>query len=99
MKQRRWERLLLEFEAQEKDRRRWEADIERTKEQSRGVERRQLGRGLPVDNELHQLRGDGRKQDAISKMSRGDVEALHLARPNRRALECIQPAAQSRTAI
>jgi ATP-binding cassette subfamily F protein 3 len=37
-KQRRWERLLLEFEAQEKDRRRWEADIERTKEQSRGVE-------------------------------------------------------------
>jgi ATPase subunit of ABC transporter with duplicated ATPase domains len=37
-KQRRWERLLLDFEAQEKDRRRWEADIERTKEQARGVE-------------------------------------------------------------
>ena len=37
-KQRRWERLLLAFEAQEKDRRRWEADIERTKEQARGVE-------------------------------------------------------------
>jgi ATPase subunit of ABC transporter with duplicated ATPase domains len=37
-KQRRWERLLLDFEAQEKDRRRWEADIERTKEYSRGVE-------------------------------------------------------------
>ncbi|XVU30272.1 ABC-F family ATP-binding cassette domain-containing protein [Actinoplanes sp. CA-054009] len=37
-KQRRWERLLLDFEAQEKDRRRWEADIERTKEFSRGVE-------------------------------------------------------------
>jgi ATPase subunit of ABC transporter with duplicated ATPase domains len=44
-KQRRWERLLLEFEAQEKDRRRWEADIERTKEQSRGVE---LATGLGV---------------------------------------------------
>jgi ATPase subunit of ABC transporter with duplicated ATPase domains len=37
-KQRRWERLLLDFEAQEKDRRRWQADIERTKEQARGVE-------------------------------------------------------------
>ncbi|WP_433290940.1 ABC-F family ATP-binding cassette domain-containing protein [Actinoplanes sp. CA-030573] len=37
-KQRRWERLLLDFEAQEKDRRRWEADIERTKQQARGVE-------------------------------------------------------------
>ncbi len=37
-KQRRWERLLLDFVAQEKDRRRWEADIERTKEFSRGVE-------------------------------------------------------------
>jgi ATP-binding cassette subfamily F protein 3 len=37
-KQRRWERLLLEFEAQEKDRRRWEADIERTKQHARGVE-------------------------------------------------------------
>ena len=38
LKQRRWERLLLDFEAQEKDRLRWAADIERTKEQARGVE-------------------------------------------------------------
>ncbi|HEY0531387.1 MAG TPA: ABC-F family ATP-binding cassette domain-containing protein, partial [Actinoplanes sp.] len=37
-KQRRWHKLLLDHEAQEKDRRRWEADIERTKEQARGVE-------------------------------------------------------------
>jgi ATPase subunit of ABC transporter with duplicated ATPase domains len=37
-KQRRWQRLLLVYEAQEKDQRRWEADIERTKEQARGVE-------------------------------------------------------------
>ncbi len=44
-KQRRWERLLLDFEAQEKDRRRWEADIERTKQQSVGVEN---ARGLGV---------------------------------------------------
>ncbi|AEV85194.1 ABC transporter ATP-binding protein [Actinoplanes sp. SE50] len=37
-KQRRWERLLLDYEAQEKDRLRWETDIERTKNHARGVE-------------------------------------------------------------
>jgi ATPase subunit of ABC transporter with duplicated ATPase domains len=37
-KTRRWQRLLLDFEAQEKDRARWAEDIERTKEQARGVE-------------------------------------------------------------
>ncbi|GAA1655516.1 ABC-F family ATP-binding cassette domain-containing protein [Actinoplanes couchii] len=38
VKQRRWEKLLLDYEAQEKDRRRWEADIERTKGYAMGVE-------------------------------------------------------------
>ncbi|WP_246635839.1 ABC-F family ATP-binding cassette domain-containing protein [Actinoplanes hulinensis] len=37
-KQRRWEKLLLDYEAQEKDRIRWEADIEKTKGYARGVE-------------------------------------------------------------
>jgi ATPase subunit of ABC transporter with duplicated ATPase domains len=37
-KARRWQRRLLDYEAQEKQRRRWEADIARTKEQARGVE-------------------------------------------------------------
>ncbi|MDI6105051.1 ABC-F family ATP-binding cassette domain-containing protein [Actinoplanes sp. NEAU-A12] len=37
-KQRRWERLLLDYEAQEKDRIRWEADIARTKGFAMGVE-------------------------------------------------------------
>ncbi|GAA2691753.1 ABC-F family ATP-binding cassette domain-containing protein [Actinoplanes palleronii] len=37
-KQRRWQRLLLDFEAQEKDRIRWEADIERTMGFAHGVE-------------------------------------------------------------
>jgi ATP-binding cassette subfamily F protein 3 len=37
-KARRWRRLLLDFEAQEKDRLRWAADIARTKEQALGVE-------------------------------------------------------------
>jgi ATPase subunit of ABC transporter with duplicated ATPase domains len=34
----RWQRRLLDYEAQQKDRRRWEADIERTLDQARGVE-------------------------------------------------------------
>ncbi|WP_305783300.1 ABC-F family ATP-binding cassette domain-containing protein [Symbioplanes lichenis] len=37
-KTRRWARLLLDYEAQEKDRVRWEADIERTKGYARHVE-------------------------------------------------------------
>ncbi|WP_430782390.1 ABC-F family ATP-binding cassette domain-containing protein [Actinoplanes sp. G11-F43] len=37
-KQKRWERLLLDYEAQEKDRRRWEADIATTKAHALGVE-------------------------------------------------------------
>jgi ATP-binding cassette subfamily F protein 3 len=37
-KTRRWQRLLLDYEAQEKDRARWEADIERTKGQALYVE-------------------------------------------------------------
>ncbi|MEU4220634.1 ABC-F family ATP-binding cassette domain-containing protein [Actinoplanes sp. NPDC026623] len=37
-KNRRWQRLLLDFEAQEKDRIRWEQDIELTKRQARFVE-------------------------------------------------------------
>ncbi|GAA3352046.1 ABC-F family ATP-binding cassette domain-containing protein [Amorphoplanes nipponensis] len=37
-KNRRWQRLLLDYEAQEKDRIRWEQDIELTKRQARGVE-------------------------------------------------------------
>ncbi|WP_067499876.1 ABC-F family ATP-binding cassette domain-containing protein [Actinoplanes sp. TFC3] len=37
-KTRRWQKLLLDYEAQEKDRLRWQADIERTKAQARHVE-------------------------------------------------------------
>ncbi|GLY95098.1 ABC-F family ATP-binding cassette domain-containing protein [Actinoplanes sp. NBRC 103695] len=37
-KERRWRRWLLDFEAQEKDRLRWEQDIELTKRQALGVE-------------------------------------------------------------
>ena len=37
-KTRRWQRLLLDYQAQQKDLARWEADIERTKDQALGVE-------------------------------------------------------------
>ena len=37
-KTRRWQRLLLDYEAQQKDRARWEADIDRTKGQALRVE-------------------------------------------------------------
>ena len=37
-KTRRWQRLLLDYEAQRKDRARWESDIERTKSQALSVE-------------------------------------------------------------
>jgi ATP-binding cassette subfamily F protein 3 len=37
-KAKRWQRLRLDYEAQQKDLARWEADIARTKEQARGVE-------------------------------------------------------------
>jgi ATPase subunit of ABC transporter with duplicated ATPase domains len=44
-KQRRWQRYLLDYEAQDKQSRRWEADIAATKEQARGVENSVRGRG------------------------------------------------------
>jgi ATPase subunit of ABC transporter with duplicated ATPase domains len=51
-KARRWTRLLSDYEAQEKDRRRWEADIERTKEHARGVEEGGPKRGRDQQNRL-----------------------------------------------
>jgi ATPase subunit of ABC transporter with duplicated ATPase domains len=51
-KARRWARLLSDYEAQEKDRRRWEADIERTKEHARGVEDGGPKRGRDQQNRL-----------------------------------------------
>ena len=51
-KARRWARLLSDYEAQEKNRRRWEADIERTKEHARGVEEDGPKRGRDQQNRL-----------------------------------------------
>jgi len=51
-KVRRWVRLLSDYEAQEKDRRRWEADIERTKDHASGVEDGGPKRGRDQQNRL-----------------------------------------------
>ena len=49
-KARRWARLLRDYEAQEKDRRRWEADIDRTKAQARDIEETGVKRGRDQQN-------------------------------------------------
>ncbi len=49
-KVRRWQRLLLDYEAQEKDRRRWEEDIARTREHAAGVEEGGVKRGRDQQN-------------------------------------------------
>ncbi|WP_203925840.1 ABC-F family ATP-binding cassette domain-containing protein [Virgisporangium ochraceum] len=51
-KARRWAKLLLDYEAQEKDRRRWEADIEKTKEYAADKEATILKRGRDQQNRL-----------------------------------------------
>jgi ATPase subunit of ABC transporter with duplicated ATPase domains len=51
-KTRRWQRLLLDYEAQEKDRRRWEADIERTAAYASDKEAEIAKRGRDQQNRL-----------------------------------------------
>jgi ATPase subunit of ABC transporter with duplicated ATPase domains len=83
-KQRRWERLLLDFEAQEKDRRRWEADIERTKEQSLGVELTVLsGWGAPHQRRVARL--VARKAKVRERRLRRQMESVRwIAQPRTR---------------
>ncbi|WP_240670016.1 ABC-F family ATP-binding cassette domain-containing protein [Actinoplanes solisilvae] len=83
-KQRRWERLLLDFEAQEKDRRRWEADIERTKEQSRGVESAR-GLGVAGPHLRRVARLVARKAKVRERRLRRQMESVSwIARPRTR---------------
>ncbi|GAA0527638.1 ABC-F family ATP-binding cassette domain-containing protein [Paractinoplanes ferrugineus] len=80
-KQRRWERLLLDFEAQEKDRRRWEADIERTKEQARGVESA-AGLGVAGPHLRRVARLVARKAKVRERRLRRQMESTRwIARP------------------
>ncbi|MFI5892130.1 ABC-F family ATP-binding cassette domain-containing protein [Actinoplanes sp. NPDC051513] len=83
-KQRRWEKLLLEFEAQEKDRRRWEADIERTKQQSLGVELTS-GMGAAAPHLKRVARLVARKAKVRERRLRRRMESTRwIARPRTR---------------
>jgi ATP-binding cassette subfamily F protein 3 len=92
-KQRRWERLLLDFEAQEKDRRRWEADIERTKQQARGVEIT-TGLGAAAPHLKRVARLVARKAKVRERRLRRQMESTSwVARPRSRPpLTCAFPA-------
>jgi ATPase subunit of ABC transporter with duplicated ATPase domains len=80
-KQRRWERLLLDFEAQEKDRRRWEADIERTKDFARGVEAAS-GLGVAAPHLRRVARLVARKAKVRERRLRRQMESVRwIARP------------------
>ncbi|MBM2616191.1 ABC-F family ATP-binding cassette domain-containing protein [Actinoplanes sp. LDG1-06] len=83
-KQRRWERLLLDFEAQEKDRRRWEADIERTKQYSVGVENAK-GLGLAGPHLRRVARLVARKAKVRERRLRRQMESVRwIAEPRTR---------------
>nr|WP_296076041.1 ABC-F family ATP-binding cassette domain-containing protein [uncultured Actinoplanes sp.] len=83
-KQRRWERLLLDFEAQEKDRRRWEADIARTKEQARGVEN-SVRSGVEAPHLRRVARLVARKAKVRERRLRRQMESVRwIARPRTR---------------
>ncbi|GAB2571807.1 ABC transporter ATP-binding protein [Paractinoplanes abujensis] len=83
-KQRRWERLLLDFEAQEKDRRRWEADIERTKQFSLGVENAK-GLGVAGPHLRRVARLVARKAKVRERRLRRQMESVRwIAQPRTR---------------
>ena len=83
-KQRRWERLLSDFEAQEKDRRRWEADIDRLKEQSRGVEN-SVRSGAEAPHLRRVARLVARKAKVRERRLRRQMESVRwIARPQSR---------------
>jgi ATPase subunit of ABC transporter with duplicated ATPase domains len=82
-KQRRWERLLLDYEAQEKDRRRWAEDIARTKEQARNVELTTVKRGR--DHQLRLAKKVAKKAKVRERRLRRQMAAVRwLAEPQTR---------------
>jgi ATP-binding cassette subfamily F protein 3 len=83
-KARRWQRLLLDYEAQEKDRTRWEADIARTKEQARGVETTALS-GLGVDQLRRYAKKVAKKAKARERRLRRQMDSVRwIAEPQTR---------------
>src|SRR2546423_13975249 len=83
-KQRRWERLLLDFEAPEKKRTRLVEDIERTRAQAEGVERT-VRRGLGADKIRRYAKKVARKAKARERrLARQMVAAAWIAQPQAR---------------
>jgi ATPase subunit of ABC transporter with duplicated ATPase domains len=83
-KQHRWERLLLDYEAQEKARRRLAEDIERTKDQARGVELT-VRRGLGADQLRRYAKKVARKAKARERRLTRQMRATSwLAAPQTR---------------
>jgi ATPase subunit of ABC transporter with duplicated ATPase domains len=83
-KQHRWQRLLLDYEAQEKDRRRWEADIERTKDQARGVENT-VRSGVAAPHLRRVARLVARKAKVRERRLQRQMESVRwIARPSAR---------------
>jgi ATPase subunit of ABC transporter with duplicated ATPase domains len=83
-KQRRWERLLLDYEAQEKARARLAEDIERTKDQARSVELT-VRRGLGADRIRRYAKKVARKAKARERRLERRMHATcWLAEPSTR---------------
>lgn len=83
-KLRRWQRLLLDYEAQQKDHRRWLADIERTKEQARGVEE-SVRSGLGADQQRRYAKKVAKKAKARERRLRRQMASMRwLAEPRTR---------------
>lgn len=83
-KVRRWQRLLLDYEAQQKDLRRWLADIDRTKQQARGVEE-SVRSGLGADQQRRYAKKVARKAKARERRLRRQLDSIRwLAQPRTR---------------
>ncbi|WP_033338357.1 ribosomal protection-like ABC-F family protein [Catenuloplanes japonicus] len=83
-KTRRWQKLLLDYEAQQKDLRRWEEDIARTRQHALGVETT-MRRGLGTDQLRRYAKKVAKKAKARERRLRRQLEAAHwIAEPQTR---------------
>ncbi|MCI4066643.1 ATP-binding cassette domain-containing protein [Micromonospora sp. R77] len=81
---RRWQRLLTDYEAQQKDLRRWLADIDRTKAQARGVEE-SVRSGLGSDQVRRYAKKVAKKAKARERRLRRQLDSVRwLAQPRTR---------------
>ncbi|MFC4149763.1 ABC-F family ATP-binding cassette domain-containing protein [Micromonospora mangrovi] len=81
---RRWQRLLTDYEAQQKDHRRWLADIDRTKAQARGVEE-SVRSGLGSDQLRRYAKKVAKKAKARERRLRRQMDSIRwLAQPRTR---------------